>query len=174
MTPQGQVAATGGCIYAKEIKTLPNQLEDAGLTWRGYMGDMGNDPARESATCGHPAIGVGTDNTNSAEAPSAAVPLGDAYATRHDPFVYFHSIIDIAPSCATHVVNLNQLHRDLAEERTTPNLVFITPNLCDDGHDGSGTGAPGTLCANGQPRRSHLRRCLPEDMGPEDHGVARL
>jgi phosphatidylinositol-3-phosphatase len=32
----------------------------------GLMGDMGNDPARESAARGHPAIGVGTDNTNSA------------------------------------------------------------------------------------------------------------
>ena len=115
------------------------------------MGDMGNDPARESATCGHPEIGVGTDNTNSAEAPSTAVPLGDAYATRHDPFVYFHSIID-SPGCKTHVVNLDQhLKADLARASTTPNLVFITPNLCDDGHDGSGTGAPGTTCANGQP-----------------------
>ena len=85
-----------------------------------------------------------------AEAPSAAVPLGDAYATRHDPFMYFHSIID-SPSCQTHVVNLNQLPADLADERTTPNFVFITPNLCDDGHDGNGTGAPGTTCANGQP-----------------------
>ena len=149
-TPDGQVIATGGCIYAKDIRTLPNQLEEAGLTWKGYMGDMGNDPTRESATCGHPAIGVGTDNTNEAEAPSAAVPLGDAYATRHDPFMYFHSIID-SPSCKTHVVNLNKLPADLADERTTPNYVFITPNLCDDGHDGSGTGAPGTTCANGGP-----------------------
>jgi hypothetical protein len=65
------------------------------------MGDMGNDPSRESATCGHPVIGVGTDNTNSAEAPSAAVPLGDAYATRHDPFMYFHSIIDDKASCSS-------------------------------------------------------------------------
>ncbi len=149
-TRDGQVEATGGCIYAKDIKTLPNQLEKAGLTWKGYMGDMGNDPARESATCGHPEIGVGTDNTNEAEAPSAAVPMGDAYATRHDPFMYFHSIID-SPSCNTHVVNLSNLPYDLARERTTPNYVFITPNLCDDGHDGSGTGAPGTTCANGQP-----------------------
>ncbi len=47
--PQGQVIASGGCIYPKNVKTLPNQLEEAGLTWRGYMGDMGNDPARESA-----------------------------------------------------------------------------------------------------------------------------
>jgi hypothetical protein len=64
--------------------------------------------------------------------------------------MYFHSIID-SPSCKTHVVNLTHLPADLAQERTTPNFVFITPNLCDDGHDGSGTGAPGTDCANGQP-----------------------
>jgi hypothetical protein len=146
----GQVVASGGCIYSRQIRTLPNQLEDAGLSWKGYMEDMGNDPARENATCAHPEIGVGTDHTNSAEAPSAAVPLGDAYATRHDPFVYFHSIIDY-PSCNAHVVNLNQLSSDLAQIHTTPNYVFITPNLCSDGHDGSGTGAAGTLCANGQP-----------------------
>jgi hypothetical protein len=148
---QGQVAANGGCIYAKDVPNLPKQLEAAGLTWKGYMGDMGNDSARESATCGHPTIGIGTDNTNTAEAPSAAVPAGDAYATRHDPFMYFHSIIDNQPSCSQHVVNLKNLPADLKQERTTPNLVFITPNLCDDGHDGSGTGAPGTTCANGQP-----------------------
>jgi len=149
-TSDGQVIASGGCIYPASVKTLPDQLSAAGLTWRGYMGDMGNDPARESATCGHPTIGAGTDNTNSAEAPSSAVPLGDAYATRHDPFMYFHSIID-APSCATNVVNLNQLTADLAAVSTTANYTFITPNLCDDGHDGSGTGAKGTTCANGGP-----------------------
>lgn len=148
--PDGQVVATGGCIYAKDIKTLPNQLEEAGLTWKGYMGDMGNDPARESATCGHPEIGIGTDNTNTAEAPSAAVPLGDAYATRHNPFMYFHSIID-SQTCKKRVVNLNNLPADLKDERTTANYTFITPNLCDDGHDGSGTGAAGTTCANGGP-----------------------
>ena len=146
----GQIVATGGCIYASDVQALPNQLENAGLTWKGYMGDMGNDPARESSTCGHPILGYGTDNTNSAEAPSAGVPLGDAYATRHDPFMYFHSIID-SPNCKTNVVNLNNLYQDLATIKTTPNYVFITPNLCDDGHDGSGTGAPGTTCANGNP-----------------------
>jgi phosphatidylinositol-3-phosphatase len=149
-TSDGQVIATGGCIYPNTVLTLPDQLVAAGLTWRGYMGDMGNDPARESATCGHPTIGTGTDNTNTAEAPSTAVPLGDAYATRHDPFMYFHSIID-SSSCNTNVVNLTQLSSDLASVSTTPNYVFITPNLCDDGHDGSGTGATGTTCANGNP-----------------------
>jgi phosphatidylinositol-3-phosphatase len=29
---QHQVIATGGCIYAKDVRTLPNQLEEAGLT----------------------------------------------------------------------------------------------------------------------------------------------
>jgi phosphatidylinositol-3-phosphatase len=149
-TPDGQVIATGGCIYPQNVRTLANQLTERGLTWKGYMGDMGNDPARESATCGHPVIGVGTDNTNSAEAPSAAVPLGDAYATRHNPFMYFHSIIDSA-ECNANVVNLNNLVGDLTDERLTPNYVFITPNLCDDGHDGGGTGVTGTTCANGKP-----------------------
>jgi phosphatidylinositol-3-phosphatase len=147
---QGQVVATGGCIYSTRVKTLVDQMTQVGLKWRGYMEDMGNDPARESATCGHPVIGIGTDHTNAAEAPSTAVPPGDAYATRHDPFVYFHSIID-SKSCNTNVVNLSHLQADLAQARTTPNLVFITPNLCNDGHDGAGTGAAGTTCANGQP-----------------------
>jgi hypothetical protein len=105
------------------------------------MEDMGNDPNRESATCGHPALNT-TDLTQSPEAPSAAVPLGDQYAARHDPFVYFHSIID-TPDCNANVVNLNRLPQDLASLATTPNLAFITPNLCNDGHD-----AP---CKNGQP-----------------------
>ena len=146
----GQVIATGGCVYGNRIKTLVDQMSAAGLSWKGYMEDMGNDPMRESPTCGHPQIGIGTDHTNAAEAPSVAVPQGDAYATRHNPFVYFHSIID-APSCREHVVNLNELPADLAGAAATPNLVFITPNLCNDGHDGAGTGAPNTLCADGRP-----------------------
>jgi phosphatidylinositol-3-phosphatase len=105
------------------------------------MEDMGNDPARESATCGHPVLNI-ADHTQAAEAPSATVPLGDQYASRHDPFVYFHSIID-APECNKNVVSFNQFATDIASERTTPNFVFITPNLCDDGHD--------SPCVNGQP-----------------------
>ncbi len=143
----GQVVAAHGCIYAKNIKTIADQLVAKGLSWKGYMEDMGNDPARESGTaCGHPAFN-GPDTTSAAEAPSAAVPQGDAYATRHDPFMYFHSVID-SSSCNTHVVRLEQLGTDLAQERTTPNLTFITPNLCNDGHDGSGDGT--SRCKNGQ------------------------
>jgi hypothetical protein len=115
-------------------------MKAANLTWKGYMGDMGNDPARESATCGHPTLNT-VDHTQVAEAPSTVVPLGDMYATRHNPFMYFHSIIDSA-DCGSHVVNMEQnLASDLKSVSTTANLTFITPNLCDDGHD--------SPCANG-------------------------
>ena len=85
MTADGQVIASTGCVYPSHVKTLADQMTEAGLTWKGYMEDMGNDPARESARCGHPRIGDNTDNTNVAEAPTADVPQGDAYATRHNP-----------------------------------------------------------------------------------------
>ena len=138
-----------GCVYPASTKTLVDQLKAKGLSWRGYMEDMGNDPTREAATCGHPTLNA-RDLTQTPEAPSTAVPAGDQYAGRHNPFNYFHSIIDSA-DCATNVVALPQLTTDLASIATTPNFVFITPNLCHDGHDGDGTGAAGKGCVNGEP-----------------------
>jgi len=116
-----------GCVYPPLVKTLPDQLEAAGLTWRAYMEDMGNNPARERATCAHVAVGA-RDATDVAQ-------IGDQYATKHNPFVYFHSIIDDEPRCRAHVVNLTALRQDLKSAPTTPNYVFITPSLCSDGHD---------------------------------------
>jgi len=145
-TSDGQVIAARGCVYGRDVRTIADQLQRKGLSWKGYMEDMGNDPARESATCGHPAIGS-RDNTSRFQAPSAAVPQGDGYATRHNPFMYFHSIID-SPDCHLRVVNLDALEKDLASVRTTPNFALISPNLCHDGHDGSGDGR--TPCANGE------------------------
>lgn len=122
----GQVTGQG-CVYPSSVHTLADQLEAAQLTWKAYMEDMGNDPNRESATCGHPDLGS-TDNTQHAAA-------DDQYATRHDPFVYFHSIIDNADRCQSHVVALDALGHDLRSVDTTPSFSFITPNLCNDGHD---------------------------------------
>ncbi|RDS83488.1 phosphoesterase [Dyella psychrodurans] len=116
-----------GCVYPKSVRTIANQLADAGLNWKAYMEDMGLDPAREAATCAHPAIGA-IDGTEHA-APN------DQYATKHNPFVYFHAIIDDKKNCDTHVVNLDHLTHDLARIDSTPNFVYITPNLCHDGHD---------------------------------------
>jgi hypothetical protein len=102
-------------------------LEAAKLTWKGYMEDMGNNPTRESVTCGHTPIG-GRERSYVAE-------VNDKYAARHDPFIYFHRIIDDQGRCDSHVVNLDRLQTDLRSVETTPNYLFITPNLCNDGHD---------------------------------------
>jgi hypothetical protein len=131
--PNGQVVGHG-CVYPAMVRTLPDQLTTAGFGWRGYMEDMGNDPNRGVATtCGHPRIGA-PDLTQGAEAPGAGLPVGDQYAARHNPFVYFHSIIDSA-DCDRRVVRLEHLPDDLADIATTPEFSFITPNLCNDGHD---------------------------------------
>jgi hypothetical protein len=148
MTPEG-LAVGEGCVYPASVPTFANQLEKANFSWKGYMEDMGNDPARESATCGHPTLNE-IDHTHQAEAPSSAVPLGDQYASRHDPFVYFHAILD-TPACAKRVVNLRHLSADLRSVASTPNFAFITPNLCHDGHDGDGSGTAGHTCVNGEP-----------------------
>jgi hypothetical protein len=132
--PGGQ-AQGSGCIYPSDVQTIGDQLAASGLTWRDYNESMGADSSREASECGHPGVNS-VDNTQKATAT-------DSYATRHNPFVYFHSIIDDTAVCNSHVVNLDLLPRDLATAATTPNYVFITPDLCDDGHD--------SPCANGQP-----------------------
>jgi len=131
-TPDGQ-AIGRGCVYPASVKTLADQLSAAHLSWRGYMEDMGNDPQREAAACGHAPIGQ-KDPTQRAEPPSATLPKGDQYAARHDPFVYFHSVLD-GPDCASNVIPLDRLAADLKSVETTPVFSFITPNLCHDGHD---------------------------------------
>jgi len=122
----GQAQGTG-CIYPADVPTIASQLTDAGLTWRDYNDGMGADPVREASECGHPGVNS-LDDTQTATAT-------DQYATRHNPFVYFHSIIDDTTLCDTHVVTLDYLAHDLATAPDTPNYVFITPDLCDDGHD---------------------------------------
>ena len=132
-TPDGQPIGTG-CVYPPSVKTIANQLEAKRLNWRGYMEDMGRDSTREAAACAHPVIGR-PDSTG------WATPA-DQYATKHNPFMYFHAVID-SPSCKQHVVPLPGLMKDLESAATTPNFSFITPNLCHDGHD--------RPCANGEP-----------------------
>jgi hypothetical protein len=109
-----------GCVFPKETRTLADQMSEHELTWRGYMQDMGTP-------CRHPALDA-QDDTQQAE-------VGDQYATRHNPFMYFHSIIDRASWCKKHDVDLTHLRADLAQRSTTRNLSFIVPDLCSDGHD---------------------------------------
>jgi phosphatidylinositol-3-phosphatase len=150
----GQVDGEG-CVYPSSVQTIANQLDAKYppnktthvAAWRAYEQDMGDTPSRDGGTpdpsggtdCGHPAIGA----TDTAE---VATP-NDQYTSRHNPFVWFHSIIDNAALCDANVVPLGSLGsngvpapsghlaRDLSSTKTTPRFGFITPNLCNDGHD---------------------------------------
>jgi phosphatidylinositol-3-phosphatase len=130
MDADGQ-AVGKGCVYPAEVPTLPRQLSSSGLTWKGYLQQM-------PKACAHPAL-------NAPDPTQHARPRHN-YAARHNPFVYFHSIIDDPTYCARHVKPLKPLMRNLRHVRTTPNLVYITPDLCRDAHDDTcASGAPGGL-----------------------------
>ncbi len=130
-----------GCVYPASVKTIGDQLTAAGKTWKAYEEDIANS-ATEPKTCRHPTLG--------AKDPTIVATKTDMYATRHDPWVYFHSIID-SPACHKKVVGLNVLTTDLKSAATTPNLAFITPNVSDDGHDSPcKDGRPGGLVSADQ------------------------
>jgi hypothetical protein len=124
-------AMGSGCVYPSSVKTIADQLQDKGLTWKGYMEDMALGEPKE---CRHPAIGQ-QDDTQTAR-------KTDQYAAKHNPFVYFHSIID-SRSCALNDVDLSRMSRDIAAPATTASYTFITPGLCTDGHD--------EPCSDGRP-----------------------
>jgi hypothetical protein len=125
-----------GCVYPKRVETIANQLDDAHLTWRGYIEGMEHgyeDLEDNNGNCEHPAIGH-------KDVSQRAKP-GHQYASRHNPFVYFHSIID-NPKVCSNDTQLENLKTDLKTVKTTPNLAFIVPDLCDDGHDEHCAGHP--------------------------------
>ncbi|MDQ1686718.1 MAG: hypothetical protein QOC82_3455, partial [Frankiaceae bacterium] len=130
--PNGQ-AIGSGCVYPTNVKTLADQLSKRHISWAGYMDQMGNTPSREQRRCGIPTLtNSGLDDTQTATA-------ADQYAARHNPFVYFHSVID-SGRCKRHVVPLTFLPKALKRVKTTPRFAFITPDLCNDGHDKPCTG----------------------------------
>ena len=129
-----------GCVFPASVPTIADQLHARGMTWKRYMEDLGKFPSREPATCGHPPL--------NAVDPADTAMIGDQYATRHNPFVYFHSIIDAISVCDQNDVPLTRMPLDLASIATTPNFSVISPNLCNDGHDNPCIdGSPGGLVA---------------------------
>ena len=99
---------TGSCIVSGANLAF-NELDPAGLSWKGYMESMGS-PCRAS------------DNGE--------------YAVRHDPFPYFRNLQGTA-ECNAKVVDYSNFAGDMNSLSTTANYVWITPNLIDDMHDGT-------------------------------------
>jgi len=126
--PDGQALGQGS-VYPAAVKTVADQLEAKGRTWKGYMEDMGNDPSRDGSLCGHAHPAVGSQDK------SQTAAAGDQYAMRHNPFAYFHSIIDNDARCKAHVVPFTQFPNALKSAAAAPSYAFISPNLCNDGHD---------------------------------------
>ncbi len=87
--------------------SLPDRLEAAGKTWKGYMEGM-------PAPCFTGSSGL--------------------YAQKHNPFAYFDPIRNDPARCSQ-VVPYSRLAADFASAATAPNFAFVTPNLCNDGHD---------------------------------------
>lgn len=129
----GGVVTADGCVYPNTVATLGDQLTARALPWRAYVEDLDRGPEGVRA-CRRPA-------SNAADDTLRARP-GDGYATRLNPFVYFHSLLDLG-DCDAKVGGLSALEADLSAARSTPAFSFVAPNLCN-----SGTEAP---CADGSP-----------------------
>lgn len=183
----GTPAASGqvegqGCVYPPSVATIAGQLDTKYppnprthvAAWRAYEEDMGNDPARDGGVpdpkggtdCAHPPIGG---------AAAVGATATDQYATRHNPFVWYHSVIDDAALCDANDVPLGTLSAngtpsrsghlvsDFSKASTTPRFAFITPNLCDDGHDATcvGTNSAGTHAGGLAGADQFLRHWVP-------------
>jgi hypothetical protein len=86
---------------------IVDQLEAAGISWSAYLEDV-------PKPCFHGA-GAG------------------GYAKKHNPFIYYDDIAGSASRCGR-LVGFGRLTQALRSGRL-PTYSWITPNLCDDGHD---------------------------------------
>lgn len=132
--PSAKVASNGvvsgaGCVYPVETLTIADQLASGRFSWRGYMEGM-VDEAGKQANCVHP------------DPDAANAPAPGAYAASQNPFVNFHSLLDLG-DCATNDVPLEQLPKDLSKATNTPNYSYIAPTPCDSG--AAGQCAPGSV-----------------------------
>jgi hypothetical protein len=117
-----------GCVYPVQALTIADQMVSSGNTWHAYMQDMANDFG--PANCVHPAPGTAED------------AIVGGYSVVHNPFAFFHSLLDLG-ACAANDVPFDGLEKDLSKLDSTPAYSFISPNLCN-------AGVPGE-CADGDP-----------------------
>jgi phosphatidylinositol-3-phosphatase len=87
-------------------RNLLDSVETSRRTWKAYIESMPGPCSAKGAT---------------------------NYSQVHNPFLYYKDIESNTVRCDSHVVPYTSLATDLAG--TTPNLVWITPNLCDDMND---------------------------------------
>jgi hypothetical protein len=116
------VVAGSGCVYPVETLSFADQIVGARLKWHAYMEGMVDETGKPD-TCVHP------------EPDAAEVPVPGGYSARLNPFVYFHSLLDLG-DCSENDVPFTELEKDLKKVETTPNYSYISPNLCNAGVSG--------------------------------------
>jgi hypothetical protein len=116
------VVPGAGCVYPVETLTIVDQLASGRFSWRAYVEGM-VDESGKAANCVHP------------DADAADAPIPGAYASTQNPFVHFHSLLDLG-DCATNDVPLEGLPADLRKTEKTANYSYIAPTPCDAGATG--------------------------------------
>ncbi len=146
VSPVGANAAAGtnGCVYPTSVPTLFNQLDGAGVSWKGYAQDLGNPdesgPTHDAGIedCGAPYAEAGARGSTATPNPGSANGT-DQYVPKHFPFPWFESIKAAGDCNAQHIASLfdptNGLYHDLQSSATTPAFSWISPNNCSDAHD---------------------------------------
>jgi phosphoesterase family protein len=110
------------CIEPVETLTLADQLGSARFTWRAYLEGMA-DPSGKAANCVHPEPGT------------TETPAPGAYTATLNPFVYFHSLLDLG-DCASNDVPIDGLAKDLGKTEKTANFSYVAPSPCSAGFPG--------------------------------------
>jgi hypothetical protein len=126
------------------VTTLFNQLDTAGVSWKGYAQDLGNSDGagqtHDAGTqyCGAPYSSPGATASTADPNPGSA-DATDQYVPKHFPFPWFESLLKSGDCNSAHIANLfsstDGLYHDLQSEKTTPAFSWITPNNCSDAHD---------------------------------------
>lgn len=116
---QGQLLMSNG-------RNLADQLEEQGVSWKGYMDGMPSE-------CFHQEYSLTALEPDPYQGDSRTPPAYD-YADRHNPFLYFPNIVGNDARCRAHVRPYTELADDIASN-TVPEFAFITPDTCHDGHD---------------------------------------
>ncbi|MGN6275829.1 MAG: alkaline phosphatase family protein [Solirubrobacterales bacterium] len=134
------------CTYPVETLTLADQLGSARFTWRAYLEGMTNVSTGQPDNCVHPEPGA-------EEAPATG-----GYSPLLNPFVYFHSLLDLG-DCASSDVPAEELTKDLKTVDSTANFSYLSPTLCNAGFPGQ--------CPEGTPdgaaaADAYLAKVVPE------------
>ncbi|MHB2035922.1 MAG: alkaline phosphatase family protein [Nitrososphaerales archaeon] len=135
--------ALAGNYFSPESPSLPNYLDLTAGSDMGISTDCSPSPSCQvTGRMTNIADLLNSSNLSwkeYAESMPAPCYFADSgnYAVRHNPFAYYTDITGNSAYCDQHVVPMNNttgLVQDL-QSGSLPNFSFVTPNLCDDGHD---------------------------------------